>query len=341
MICKMKLRIADVIIKMQSSFFLQPLDFQDNLDSKLRNFLYQGKRNPQVIINVNVVKVLPRYPQKRPIFIAYHSWDGSENWRLFQKGDCYIYQSLLTDKSQVMAVNRSFNRVDAYLLPRQLDKDFDAKTRELVRAYEGFLWKPSDIIYDFLQVLLINFLSLTKKDGIFIHGMGLKDAKGAGLLFAGKSKSGKTTLAKIYHQHSRALVLNDDRIIARKIDDRFYIYSSPWHGEFGKYLGSHIERVPVKNIFLLQKAKENSVKPLSRNRAFRFLYPATFPTFWDRKGMAIILAFLNELLAKAVTFRLRFKKDKSVIAAVREVCAKKTNKKGGVHCLKNRNLIQR
>lgn len=317
-----KLRIADIIIKMQSKFYLQPFDFKDKMDFRFKNFIYKGKRKPEIIIDVEMVKRLPDFLDTKIVFITYHFQDGSENWRLLKRGNSYIYKCPLEDKKQVMVVNNSFNRVKAYLLPKEKKQAFDEKEKELLKRYRGFFWNVSDIIYDFLQVLLINYLAVTKKDGIFVHGMGVKD-KNRGLLFAGKSKSGKTTLAKIYHKDSDALVLNDDRIIVRKKNNDFYIYGSPWHGEFSDYLESRIESAKLKSILFLKKAKENSIKSISVNKAFKYLYPAMFPTFWDKRGTEMITMFLTDLLSRVSCFRLKFRKDKSVIGFVKKIDANK------------------
>jgi len=313
-----KLRIADIIIKMQSEFFLQPLDFKDKADFRFRNFIYKGKKIPEIIIDVDIVRKLPKFPDAKNVFITYHFQNGSENWRLLTQGSSYIYRSHLEDKRQVMVVNRDFNRVQAYLLAKNEKLVFDEKGKKIFKKYKGFFWNVSDIIYDFLQVLLINYLAITKKDGIFVHGMGVKDNK-CGFLFAGKSGSGKTTLAKIYYKYpAKSIVLNDDRIIVRKLGNRFYIHGSPWHGDFSDYLASRIERARLKGILFLRKAKTNSLKSISMGSAFKYLYPAMFPTFWDRKGTETITLFLTELLSKITTFRLKFKKDKSVIKFIRE-----------------------
>ena len=313
---KISLKIADIIINMQSSFFLQPIDFKDKMNFRFRNFIYSGKKKPEIIIDVNIVKELPKFVTAQNVFITYHFQDGSENWRMLKKGNNFIYKVPLEDKRQAIVINKYFNRAQAYLLPKKETQVHETKDRELCKKYNGFLWNISDIIYDFLQVLLINYLAVTKKDGIFVHGMGVKD-KNAGLLFAGKSGSGKTTLAKIYHKDSKTLVLNDDRIIIRKLNNNFFIFGSPWHGEFSDYLESHIESAKLKRIFFLQKAKTNFMLQISPAKAFKFLYPAMFPTFWDRKGTEGIALFLSQLLRKTPSFRLKFKKDKSVIKFVR------------------------
>ena len=333
MLYKVKLRIADIIIEMQSRFPLEQVTKEEEQTHqavvRYKNFFYKGRQAPHIVIRVEIVDRLPEISKAKPVFITYHFQDGSENWRLLRKGNTYIYKSPLEDKKQLMLVNEAFDKVTAYLLPKDRKQktgvgrrmSYVVSDKSKVRRQEEkeFVWNISDIIYDFLQVLLINYLAVTKKDGIFTHSMGVKDIRKCGLLFSGKSKSGKTTLAKIYHKHSKAVVLNDDRIIIRKINNDFYIYGTPWHGDFSDYLMSRIEKAKLKYILFLKKAKENSINPISLNKAFKLLYPAMFPTFWDREGTEVITMFLTDLLSKTSCFRLKFKKDKSVIGFVRRV----------------------
>jgi len=315
-----KLKIADIVIKLQSKFYLKPLDFKKSTDFRFRNFLYKGRKDPEIIIAVQIVKKLPRFPDAKTIFITYHFQDGSENWRLLKWKDYFIYISPLNDKKQVMVVNRDFNMVKAYLLSKDKDhRAVDGKEEEIARKYKGLYWDVSDIVYDFLQVLLINYLAITKKDGVFTHSMGIKDSDEQGLMFMGKSGAGKTTLAKLYHKYSKAMILNDDRVIIRKINKIFYIYGSLWHGDFSDYLDSRIEKAKLKKLFFLRKAKENLIRPVSLDQAFKLIYPAMFPTFWDKGGTETIVLFLSDLLSKISCFRLKFRKDKSVIGFVRGI----------------------
>ena len=315
----LKLQIADIIIQMRSKYALEPLDDEKKMNFRFTNFLYHGRKKADITIDVNIVKELPKGLGAKDIFITYHFQNGSENWRIAKKGKYYIYKSPMEDKKQFMRVNGTYDKVTAYLLPKNEKNIFDEKKQKFIKKQKGYTWNISDIIYDFLQVLLINYLALTKKDGIFVHGMGVKDVNNNGLLFTGKSGAGKSTLAKIYHKHSKALVLNDDRIIARKINNEFYIYGSPWHGDFSDYLKSHIDRAKLRRVFFLQKAKSNSIKNVSVGESFKYLYPAIFPTFWDREGIETITSFLSELLTKVSCFRLKFEKNKSVIDFVRKI----------------------
>ncbi|MBN1869433.1 MAG: hypothetical protein JW847_02500 [Candidatus Omnitrophica bacterium] len=309
-----KLKIADVVIDLKSRFPLQEpskkkekgeLLFlrQDNVPERFRNFFYRGGEKAEITITVNVVDKLPHIAGAQVVFITNHFQDGKENWRLLKKGNEYIYKSPLESKQQVMIVNSAFNRVKAYLLPK------DGKR---------YVWSVEDIIYDFLQVLLIHYFALNKT-GLFVHSIGVKDVDGRGLLFAGKSGAGKSTTARLWHKHTKAMVLNDDRVIVRKKRGKFFIHGSPWHGDFNDYLETRIESAPLRRLFFIYHAPGNSVRKIGRREAFQHLYPALFPAFWDKTCLENIASMSEELVKEAPCSRLGFVNDKKVIGFVRKI----------------------
>lgn len=157
------------------------------------------------------------------------------------------------------------------------------------------MWNIIDIIYDFLQVLLINYLAY-RNQGIFTHSAGIKDLDGSGLLFAGKSGAGKSTTARLWHKHSKARVLNDDRIIIRKLNGKFFIYGSPWHGEFSDYLSSEVESACLKKIFFIRHFSKNIAIQVLPKQAFILLYPVLFPAFRDKNCLENIAVFCDDLI---------------------------------------------
>ncbi len=303
---EVKLKIADIIIEMQSDFAFEQLTKEEQrlqVAERFNNFFYSGKKEPDILVNVEIVDKLPQIRKAEPVFITYHFQDGSENWRLLKKGNTYIYKSPLKDKRQLMLVNETFDRVTAYLLPKK-DK--------------GWVWGLSDIIYDFLQVLLISYCAQEKR-GIFTHAVGVKDLDGRGLIFAGKSGSGKSATARLWHKHSKAMVLNDDRIIVRKVNGKFFIYGSPWHGEFSDYLASRIKSAPLKKLLFIHHSLKNTARSLSEKSAFNFLYPTLFPTFWDRECLENIVSFCQDLIRSVPCYSLGCVNDKKVIGFVRKI----------------------
>lgn len=303
-----KLNIADIIIAFRSKFLLEeliPEKAKWSHPERFMNFFYQGNKEPDISIEVEIVKKISRPQNAKTLFVTYHPQDGYENWRLYRQKDKYIYYSALGGAREMMHVNTAFNRVTAYLTPM---------------PNKHLTWEVSDIIYDFLQVLLINYLA-QRRAGIFAHAVGIKDLNGKGFLFGGKSGSGKSTTARLWHQHSGAMVLNDDRIIVRKKKGRFMMYGSPWHGGFGDYLDSRIESACLSKIFFLHQFSKNKASKITSGEAFLRLYPATFPAFWDAGFLKNIISFSEELVNKVECLDLGFVNNKSVVSFVRNIAA--------------------
>jgi hypothetical protein len=303
---KVNLKIADTVILMQSRFPLEQFNAQEQklqVAERFDNFFYKGSQRPDICIDIEIVDKLPEISNTKPVFITYHFQDKSENWRLLKQGDSYIYKCPLEDKKQIMLVNKTFDRVKTYLLPKK---------------NKGKVWNTADIIYDFLQVLLINYFA-QRKQGVFTHSIGVKDLDGKGLLFSGKSGAGKSTTARLWHKHSKAMVLNDDRIIVRKVKGKFFIYGSPWHGEFSDYLASRIESALLKRIFFIQHSPKNIAIQISPKQAFNLLYSALFPAFWDRNYLENTAVFCEDLVKNVSCCRLGFVNDKRVIGFVRKI----------------------
>lgn len=303
---KVKLKIADVVINMDSDFQLEtftPEEVLYHVTERFTDFYYEGNDKPHIIINVQVVERLPRIVNAEPIFTTYHFQDGSENWRLVKKGSEYIFKCPLDDKKQTIFVNETFDRATAYLHPKK---------------GKGKVWNPMDLIYDFLQVLLIHHLAL-RKTGIFTHSVGIKDVDGNGFLFNGKSGAGKSTTAQLWHNHAKAIILNDDRVIVRKHDDEFFIHGSPWHGDFNDYLHSMKDGAPLKKIFFIYHSSNNKAKQAAQKEAFYQLYPAIFPTFWDKKCLENTAALAEDLIANVPCYNLGFVNNEEIIDFVREI----------------------
>jgi hypothetical protein len=315
------LKIADVIIKMQSRQPLQkPTEKEKKrmVSERFDNFTYKGSGKPDILIDIDVTDNLPQVKNTKPVFITYHFQDGKENWRLLKKSGKYIYKSPLEDKKQLMEVNKDFNRVSAHLLSKNPKNAYDKELKDFIMKNNGLVWNTGDIIYDFLQVLLINYFA-QRNEGIFTHSVGIMDIGGDGLLFSGKSGAGKSTTARIWHKDSKAMVLNDDRIIVRKGKGGFLMHGCPWHGDFNDYLKSRIESAPLKKMFFIHHAPKNIVRKLSQKEAFSLLYPSLFPTFWDKKRLGNIATFCMDLISKVPCYSLGFVNNKKVIDFVRSV----------------------
>lgn len=303
---QVKLKIAGITILIRSDYKQKAVRAARKKRARTQrflDFLSSDNARPDIVIEVGLVSELPRHAGARDIFVTYHPEDGQENWRLMKKSGRYIYKSDMGNKQQLMLANKEFDQVTAYLR---------------MKPGEGSVWSVDDIVYDFIQVLLINYLAL-RRAGMLVHGLGIKDLDGKGLLFAGESGAGKSTTGRIWYNHSKANVLNDDRIIVRKVKGKFFMYGCPWHGEFSDYLGSGPASAPLKNLFFIHHALENTVSALSAKEAFKMIYPVLFPAFWDKKFLAYNVSLSQEIAENVKCYRLGFVNNRNIIRFVRKI----------------------
>jgi len=223
-------------------------------------------------------------------------FDTGTTWSFYQSNGKYI----LKTSSKIVILKSDFKSGDIYIQAQRTKNK-----REYPLSY------PLD------EILMINLLA-AQEQGVMIHSCGVS-SKGEGLLFAGTSRSGKSTMANLWKREKDATILSDDRIIIRKIDRRFWLYGTPWHGDAKM---SSPERAPLENIFFLKHAENNSIKRISPVETISRLVLCSFPTFWDKEGMAFTLKFCAELAQKIPCYELGFVPNESVLDFVRGRCGR-------------------
>lgn len=229
-------------------------------------------------------------------------FDGGGLWRLFS------YQGKYIIRVGYGALDSSMHQRLAIFTPDFISGDIYVNRPE--SKANPYL---NPIIYPLGELIMVNLLSLGR--GILVHACGIS-YKGKGLIFAGTSRSGKSTLANLWKDKKDITVLSDDRIIVRKMGGGFWIYGTPWHGD-AKVCSP--ERAPLKKIFFLKHAKKNSVKKMTPIEATSRLLVCSFPTFWDKKGMEFTLAFINKLIREIPCYELGFVPNKTAIDFIRNI----------------------
>ncbi|MFH0931464.1 MAG: hypothetical protein V1890_05970 [Candidatus Zixiibacteriota bacterium] len=214
---------------------------------------------------------------------------SAEIWELYTTGKRYFLKVCFPDSSfpppRVGIFSSDFSEGEIFCSPLLVNP----------------LYVPLD------QLLMVNILANGK--GLLIHGAGVS-IDGRGILFAGKSDSGKTTIARLCKKEKNAVVLSDDRVILRKIENRFFIYGTPWHGELEEVSN---QGVPLDKIFLLNHGKKNLIVQLKGSQAIgQFLRFAILP-FWNHEGMSFILRFSERLIKDIPCHKLYFIPDKEII----------------------------
>ena len=165
--------------------------------------------------------------------------------------------------------------------------------------------------YPLAEILMIHLLARGR--GLLVHACAVRDGED-GVLFAGTSGAGKSTMARLWQEHTGATLLSDDRVILREHDDDFWIYGTPWHGDAG---AASPERAPLRRIFILSHGRETRAVPLSQAQASAALLVRSFPTYWDPPGMEFSVRLLSRLSQATPVYTLEFTPDRDVIGYVR------------------------
>lgn len=163
---------------------------------------------------------------------------------------------------------------------------------------------PSLQILFYLFPELLYSLVLPRFDGILLHAAGIK-FNGKIFVLLAASAGGKSTISRFALENGLKL-LNDDRIILRKIKDRYFAFGNPWHGELRTTSSEYGE---IKELYFLKKANKNFIKKINKKEMFAKILENSFHLKDSyNKVIEIILDMVNNLEG----YTLKFRYDKSI-----------------------------
>lgn len=166
--------------------------------------------------------------------------------------------------------------------------------------------------YPLDELIMMNLLARGR--GVEVHSSGILDATGKGFIFAGQSGAGKTTMARLWDTREGVKVLSDDRIIIRKMDGKYLMYGTPWHGEARL---AYSMKAPLEAIFFLARGQKNELIEQSRVQTTARLMACGFPPFFDAVGLEFTLEFYEELTKTIPCYELRVVPDDRVVDFIR------------------------
>lgn len=169
-----------------------------------------------------------------------------------------------------------------------------------VRIFEQFLYQ---IYYTLLHS------QNPRPKSFLIHASGVSRS-GRGFVFAGRSGSGKSTIASLSSQET---VLNDETVIIETQNSGFCVRGTPFNGNFKSKENAN---APLEAIFLLKHAKENYLRPLGKSdfvrRFIREVVPSAPLLSMDRAGaFSEMLEFCSLLVEEVPVYQLGFRPDRS------------------------------
>ncbi len=151
---------------------------------------------------------------------------------------------------------------------------FDSKYKD-GKIYLESIINPLE--YPLLDFFLVNILLLRK--GILLHACAAI-CKGKGILFAGYSGTGKTTIGNILRPGN--IVLADECVAVQKVGKHYFMYGIT--AQNFKEVKQHI--VKVDRIYIIQHAETNLILPLSHKTiSILFFGNCSFLPRWDINNM--------------------------------------------------------
>ncbi|MGD2037546.1 MAG: hypothetical protein PVH28_06645 [Desulfobacterales bacterium] len=229
----------------------------------------------------------PEIPGGEKIF------DSLPIWALYRHNDSLIIKlfETMNGLKRALCIHRDFNQADLY---------FTEPNGSFIDPFFG----PT------IELLMVNYLA--RIGSIIVHACGI-DHGGKGLLFVGESGAGKSTLTRIWNKENGVEILSDDRIIIRKMNDQYWMYGTPWHGD-AKFASP--AKVKLEKVFFIKHGRANFIKAVSGTFPVLQFLKASFPPYWDKNCMEFAMKFFNDLVATVPCRELSFLPDSEIVKFV-------------------------
>jgi len=265
--------IADFTIQLQSESVIQLED--SYLPFKVK------KNDLPPYISIECISGFPPTPFQEEELIFEARNDTQKFYSVYRKGTdlgFLLYnQQAINEVQQVAILNKTFNYWMVYSIP------------ETDGSLVPLKYPMGPIIMYYLTV---------NSQSALIHASCLYDGK-KGRIFTGFSGAGKSTMSKLWADAGN-LVINDDRLMIRKMDVGYFVYNTPM------YYSDIPKKAPLNAIHLISHSPENKIKKLSGALAVSKVLAFCIQNNYDKKFIRNNLDFLSELCNHVPVYELGF-----------------------------------
>ena len=146
------------------------------------------------------------------------------------------------------------------------------------------------------NALMMSFAFSGAKYGILLIHASSVIHNSLGYAFVAKSGTGKSTHTSLWMKHIDDVeLLNDDNPVLRVVDDKVYIYGSPWSGKTPCYKDKQAQLGAITKI---SRAGENSIERLAPVDAFAALLLSCSTIKWDAEIYGRICDVITKVVEK-------------------------------------------
>ncbi len=155
---------------------------------------------------------------------------------------------------------------------------------------------------------------LLQKGAIILHASFI-DYNGKAILFAAPSQTGKSTQASLWQKHENAEIINGDRVLLRKKENKWYAYGYPCCGSSKICLN---KTLPLGAIVVLHQSSENIVQEITASESISALTSGTEIYTWDNKEIMAALSITEEIFKDVPILKLSCRADKGAVLTLKE-----------------------
>jgi radical SAM protein with 4Fe4S-binding SPASM domain len=226
-------------------------------------------------------------------------------WAIYRKGGSWIYVMISPDRSDP-AVHRIMTFDEGHTRGRIFSPS-DGPFRS--GGLDSLALLPSD------QLILAR--ALPAFGGLYVHAAGV-EMGGRGLVFAGPSEAGKSTMVKLIGDRGR--VLCDDRVVVRRAPGGFRVHGTWNHGEIAQVSPGP---APLHAVFFLRQARTNRLDRVTDAKAVlsgflpRLVRPLVTADWWERA-----LALAGEIARRVPFYEVSFDRSGDIVTVLEDFLRK-------------------
>ncbi|MGN1236506.1 MAG: hypothetical protein ACI4TS_03585 [Bacteroidaceae bacterium] len=162
--------------------------------------------------------------------------------------------------------------------------------------------------FGFNNAMMIAFAFSSAYHATLTMHSSVVEKDGWGYMFLGKSGTGKSTHSSLWLKYiDDTQLLNDDNPILRVVDDKVFVYGSPWSGKTPCYKQRKAE---VGALVMLEQKPYNNIERQNVISALSSLMCSCSIMIWDKSSYDSIMNTMSEVITLASLYHLSCLPDK-------------------------------
>lgn len=233
-------------------------------------------------------KITINFTENLPDSIINPSYETSDRIYLTKKGEICCYYKSHENNTAFYAYRRATgNMVNIFI---------DEKYRNMLRT---------DVIFSLagIEELII------KNNGCVMHASYVIKNNEA-ILFTGPCSAGKSTQAKLWQKYADATIVNGDKALIIKKDDKLYAAGLPFSGSSKNCTNI---TAPLKAILCLGKSTENIINRIAAPQSFYSVYKNCYPVPFSDELTNSLIDMVSEVSEAVPVFKYFCLPDESAV----------------------------